>query len=1128
PNDELPRKETLEEKRERVLNQLKGNSVASNSTSDQSNSSGNTLSLTYTPSTLNSSSSMFSTNATPGLTGLNNLGNTCFMNSALQCLSNCPKLTSHFLSSKWEIDLNRENPLGMEGRVAEAYANLIKNLWAQQEYKKHSYAPRHFKQTIGAFNSMFSGYSQQDSEELLRFLLDGLHEDLNRIRDKPYVATPEMDGKPDAEIAAVLWALYKLRNDSVIVDLFQGEYKSRVECIDCKKFSVTFDPYMFLSVPVPEKRKVTVAYTLVRKVGIQDSKEEVRFKLDVVELKKDATIDQLKSAVAERYGLQKANKENKLQVVEVYFSKVYKVYEAHTRVTEIRTNDIIYVVELNTPDFDLFAFDHSDPEFNQNEHAVHIPVYFTTPDSSTHYRSTGSLFGVPMIVSLPKLITATLPPSESIGSSEFLSAKMEKITGEKIYRQVVRELKRFSRIPLFRRKGTNTVLLDISTFIETHKGEIKDTHIGDSFPFDLSENDLGEEWEPIPDLFRLKLIRGNNEPPRAYSYVNPIEQFWKSGYERGSINLLYPREIREPQNNVEKSEKPSLLPGKFSRFPHLNESNDDTLDSFSNYSFPLESGSVSDDSTRDHISEKASVMNRYFNQDDVSSYDEIDIDTELKEEENQERKKTKMEFEEDWTHVTENGADGAPVIEFSAAEDGEKTDDAEILDNLIDEELAAPTPSSDLYGTSEEVRSLPESNGSTSRQSMSLDLTGENLLMIEFDPTIAELILGEDSVAKRYLQDSKGEFEGVKTKEYEALNNREAANVPTISLMECINEYCKEEILGEEDTWYCSNCKEHKRIKKKLDIWSVPEVLVFHLKRFSSTGRFSAFSRMLGDKIDCLIDFPIEGLDMTEKVIGSRQRMAVHIEGGKVESVTQEESKIEEGDGRLLYDLFAVSNHFGGLGGGHYTAYAKNAVDGEWYNFDDSHVSKISPDRVMTEAAYLLFYQRRNSTNTDILKTSLEESLTAGKPQSPLLPSRMKSNGKSVKGGRILSSGLESTSITATNTPKHSGGVSPVSDVDENDPPALTLPSVSPTEDKPVGNGIVRVTGVMDSLPAVDWGSALKNDASEDYEMVETSPPPYELDSRVPTKKEDVEMINPDTEIPDILSPRSDDAELLH
>lgn len=84
-----------------------------------------------------------------------------------------------------------------------------------------SVSPKGFKAALARFAPQFGGYSQQDSQELLAFLLDGLHEDLNRVRQKPYVEEADADGRPDKVVAAEAWANYRKRNDSVIVDHFQ-------------------------------------------------------------------------------------------------------------------------------------------------------------------------------------------------------------------------------------------------------------------------------------------------------------------------------------------------------------------------------------------------------------------------------------------------------------------------------------------------------------------------------------------------------------------------------------------------------------------------------------------------------------------------------------------------------------------------------------------------------------------------------------------------------------------------------------------------------------------------------------------------------------------------------------------
>jgi ubiquitin carboxyl-terminal hydrolase 4/11/15 len=136
-----------------------------------------------------------------------------------------------------------------------------------------------------------------------------------------------------------------------------------------------------------------------------------------------------------------------------------------------------------------------------------------------------------------------------------------------------------------------------------------------------------------------------------------------------------------------------------------------------------------------------------------------------------------------------------------------------------------------------------------------------------------------------------------------------------ITLDDCLDEFGREEILSEMDTWYCPRCKEHRRAAKKLELWKTPDILIMHLKRFSSAG----YRR---DKLDVLVDFPIENLDLTSRVIET------------------EEGKSE------IYDLFAVDDHWGGLGGGHYTAFAKNFEDQKWYEYNGMLSSLRSMDQL--------------------------------------------------------------------------------------------------------------------------------------------------------------------------------------
>ena len=189
------------------------------------------------------------------LTGLKNLGNTCFMNSILQCLSATYPLAEYFITQRFIQHVNPVNPLGMGGEMAEEFAFLTQTLW-RGNYK--SIAPKDFKRILSKFAPQFSGSQQHDSQEFLAFLLDGLHEDLNKVLRKEYIQEQDNTGVPDQKAAQISWENHLKRNDSIIVDLFQGQFKSTLTCLQCGCTSVTFEAFMYLSVPIPDPTSVSL------------------------------------------------------------------------------------------------------------------------------------------------------------------------------------------------------------------------------------------------------------------------------------------------------------------------------------------------------------------------------------------------------------------------------------------------------------------------------------------------------------------------------------------------------------------------------------------------------------------------------------------------------------------------------------------------------------------------------------------------------------------------------------------------------------------------------------------------------------------------------------------------------
>uniref|UniRef100_A0A8C0U360 Ubiquitin carboxyl-terminal hydrolase n=1 Tax=Cyanistes caeruleus TaxID=156563 RepID=A0A8C0U360_CYACU len=594
----------------------------------------------------------------PGLCGLSNLGNTCFMNSALQCLSNTPPLTDYFLEDKYEAEINQNNPLGMRGEIAEAYADLIKQMWSGRQ---SHVAPRMFKTQVGRFAPQFSGYQQQDSQELLAFLLDGLHEDLNRVKKKPYLELKDANGRPDSEVAKEAWENHRLRNDSIIVDIFHGLFKSTLVCPKCSKVSVTFDPFCYLTLPLPLRRDRLMEVTLVY-------------------------------ADPQRRPVQ-------MVVTDVYNHRFHKIFQMDEGLNHIMPKDDIFVYEVCKPTDDGSEY-------------VTLSVYFREKTMRQSSNTSGTvLFGQPLLISVPK----------------------HKLTVDHLYSVILEQISRCVKLP------------------------------------------LAEEYSPpCPD-------RG------TYNGSNGVVE--------GDIEEM------EHQDGGE-------------------------------------------------------------------------------------------EGKEKLTEVDPCHSEGCMQVE--SARD--------------------PPPCKKQHFTFSLVNSSGTSEINSIVEGKILKLSAFSAVAIDWDSETRRLLYDEQEAQA---------FE----KHGSMLQPQKKKSV--VALRDCIELFTTMETLGEHDPWYCPNCKKHQQATKKFDLWSLPRILVVHLKRFS-------YSRYWRDKLDTVVEFPIRGLNMSEFVCDPRA-------------------------GSYVYDLIAVSNHYGAMGVGHYAAYAKNKVNDKWYYFDDSSVSVASEDQIVTKAAYVLFYQRRNS-----------------------------------------------------------------------------------------------------------------------------------------------------------------------
>ena len=759
-----------------------------------------------------------------GLVGLNNLGNTCYMNTGLQCLSNCELLTKYFLEDYYKEFVNKENPIGSQGEIVEKYSQLIHHLW----YGNNDYvSPIQFKVAFGKNYNAFADFRQQDSQEFISYLLDALHEDLNKVKNKPYVQAKDLPpGMPEEDQFKMQKDLYLCRNQSFIVDLINGFYKSTVYCPDenCKNISKSFEPFNMITLSLvneaqlrkleefqnEENKKLGIRVLTVTFIPFKINYKPLKFPIKV---KKEMDIFSFKKKIEALTGFNK----NSFEIYKMQGSEFVPIKPNIIILDEFLNGDkYVYLHQIPPYVFDK-PLDYFDKTYNK-----------LNSDHDKYFLEEEKYEGNDLYDEYNKVEkkSKTDDDCERSANRMQIDDKNEDKNDQDIKKKLNKSF------------DEDIEMKDDSLNINKEKW-IKAEFYNYSYSNEKSKDKKNEETR----INRSRIVYINKEWDNTQIYLCILEMLEETRNDLEEIKAEWFKDIKEFTKKIGKMEDEAKK-GEKNKKKNNDSAILDLFDQTANHPLMLQYLGVYNFNKTNIMEKKENWKNVVFPFDPKKSTIKTIIKSAL--EKNNELTDIELLFKIIWKPVfAKEYSEGASPLEMEKSEKLE-----------------------DIFKTQKEDEFLKKNNA-------------------------------------KNIKENEGKKKNKKLKLEELLNN--------------FNELEK---LTKDNKWYCPKCKQFQLADKKMEIFTINEVVIIHLKRFRNNR-----------KIDNLVEFPIEGLDLG--------------------------SYLSNKSDKDIYDLFAVANHVGGLHGGHYFAYCKNCIDGEWYEFNDSHVSKIDNKKVVSENAYVLFYKRK-------------------------------------------------------------------------------------------------------------------------------------------------------------------------